>query len=123
MHYSGYHVCTDGSLTPAEILVTNYLIRTYGETARKILEKHGMQEIADYCKHSDDGHDAFRIKVRPDNYDKIREVLLELAAVSKEHYDRDVIEEEKREKIRSDATDLFEKVFADIDKLVGEDLG
>lgn len=121
--YIGYQVCTDGSLKPAEILVTNYLIRNYGETARDILGRHGMREIVDYRKHNDDDYDCIILVVRPDAYNKIRETLLELDVVSRKVQARDNIEEEKREEIRTKAMEEFERVFKEIDNRLGEDEG
>ena len=120
--YCGYQVCTDGSLKPAEVLVTNYLVRTYGETARKIFEKHGMREIVDYRRYDGD-YDAFIIIVRPGTYNKIREMLIELSDTSKKIQVQDHMEEVKWDQIRSDAMLEFERVFREIDNLLGEDVG
>jgi len=121
-HYDDYRTCTDGNLLPAQILVTNHLIRGHRETAIAILKKHGMKEFADYRTPVDDDCNAIILAVRPDAYDNIRETLVELSAVSKEVQARDYAEDEKLEKIRNDAVDEFERVFAEIDKLIGEDV-
>ena len=119
--YQGYRVCTDGSLNPAEVRVTNYLIREYGDLALEILHKFGLQEIRDYRTETDDDTEYLIIKVRPDAYDLMEEMLVELARKSREMHKKDKAERDCLDSIREKEQEKMDAKFAEIANLMGED--
>ena len=83
--HSEPYICTDGRIYPGSIIVQNYLTEHYIDRATEILEKHGLQRIANFREHNSDPDgdvDCIGIAVHPDIMEKLKGALQDIREVS-----------------------------------------
>lgn len=86
--HSEPYACTDGSINPGSIIVQNYLTEHYLDRATEILEKHGLQRIANFREHNSDPYGdketqgCIEISVHPGIMEKLKDALQDLREVS-----------------------------------------
>ena len=115
----GCDICSDGSLTPAELRMQNHLILTATDSVEDILARNELHYLDDY-KWSE-GKGYLSLFVRPENMQKIREAIQDLAAESKQAKKVFDAEQEKYRKARDEQYENVLKMLGELQEIVKEE--
>jgi hypothetical protein len=119
--HSEPYACTDGSITPGLIIVQNYLTAKNLSRAMRILDEHGLEEIAHYSGYASDPDgdlDSLLITVYPDIVANLVKALAELREVSDTVEAADLLIRKETENRLKVVQDRFEKDVEEIRKIV-----